>query len=292
MINQNSKSGDISGFITVDGIKLNYIIEGEGIPCLVIGMLSKFYQPVFSSKIKKHLKFIFVDFKIFIPGVSIDVNNISMDIIVEDLEKIRIALGFEKIAVLGHSAFGIIALEYAFNYPQRTSHIIMIASFPPNMTDENLKRGSEFLEYDASKERKMIQRKNNEPLTEEFLSTVSPTKALALQYVANAPIYWYDPTYDCSWIWRGIELNMDAFNYFYSKIIRGKDTTQKILNITIPKFLSMGRYDYSAPYILWDNLINEIPNLTHYLFKKSGHWPMLEEQVLFDKRIIEWINNL
>lgn len=291
MTSQNSKFSETSGYITIDGIKLKYIIEGEGVPCLVIGMLSSFYPPVFSKEIKKHIKFIFVDFKIFVPVVPIEVNNLSMDLLVEDLEKIRIALDFEKIAILGHSAFGIVALEYAFKYPDKTSHIIMIASASPNMTDENLKRGSKFWESDASKERKMIQKKNSEPLTEEFLKRVSPTKVLALQYIANAPFYWYDPTYDCSWIWEGLELNMDLFNYFYSDIIKGKDITEKILNITIPMFLVMGRYDYAAPYILWEDLLDEIPNLTYSLFKKSGHWPMLEEQKKFDKQLIEWITN-
>ncbi|MFX0006791.1 MAG: alpha/beta fold hydrolase [Promethearchaeota archaeon] len=138
----------------------------------------------------------------------------------------------------------------------------------------------------------MIREKNNEPLTKDFLGRVSPTKALILQYVANAPVYWYNPTYDCSWIWEGIELNMDLFNYFYSNIVRGRNITNNILNNTIPIFLAMGRYDYSAPYILWEDLINEIPNLTYYLFEKSGHYPMLEEQMLFDRRLINWIKKL
>lgn len=277
------------GHITVDETKLKYIIEGEGVPCLVIGMLSHYYPPIFSNEIKKYIKFIFVDFKIFVPSVSINANNISMDSIIKDLEEVRIALGFEKMMVLGHSAFGIVALEYAYKYPEHTSHIIMIGSASPNMTEKNLKRGSEFWESDASKERKMIQKKNNEPLTEEYLNTVSPTKALALQYIANAPFYWYDPTYDCSWIWEGLELNMELFDYFYSEIIRGKDITQKILKINLPMFLVMGRYDYVAPYILWEDLIDEIPNLNYQLFEKSGHWPMFEEQKLFDSRLIEWI---
>ncbi len=285
----DDKSSKLSGYIKIDGIKLHYIIEGDGIPCLVIGILSNFYRPVFSSEIKKYIKFIFVDFKIFIPSVPIDLNDLSMDSILEDLEKIRITLGFEKIAILGHSALGIVALEYAFKYPEQTSHIIMIGSLPPNTKEENLKSGSEFWESDASNERKMIQKKNNEPLTEEFLNTVPPTKALALQYVANAPIYWFDLTYDCSWIWEGLELNMDSFSYFYSEIIRGKDITQKVLKITIPMFLAMGRYDYAAPYILWDDLKDEIPNLTYNLFEKSGHWPMFEEQDLFDSKLIDWI---
>lgn len=289
MTSQKIKLGENSGYITIDEIKLRYVIEGKGIPCLVIGMPSSFYRPIFSSKIKEHIKFIFVGFKIFKPSVSINVSNLSMDTIIKDLEKIRNALGFEKIAVLGHSAFGIVALEYAFKYPEYVSHIIMICSFPPNTTEEYLKKGSGFWESDATKERKMIREKNNEPLTKDFLGRVSPTKALILQYVANAPVYWYNPTYDCSWIWEGIELNMDLFNYFYSNIIRGRNITNKILNNTIPIFLAMGRYDYSAPYILWEDLINEIPNLTYYLFEKSGHYPMLEEQMLFDRRLINWI---
>jgi pimeloyl-ACP methyl ester carboxylesterase len=43
------------------------------------------------------------------------------------------------------------------------------------------------------------------------------------------------------------------------------------------------------PYFLWDDRKGILPNLSYNLFEKSGHFPMVEERELFDKRLVEWI---
>jgi len=40
---------------------------------------------------------------------------------------------------------------------------------------------------------------------------------------------------------------------------------------------------------LWDDYKDKLPNLSYNLFEKSGHYPQLEEQDLFDKKLIAWI---
>lgn len=52
------------GSITVDGSKLNYVVEEKGKPCLVIGS-SIYYPRTFSKKIREHLRMYFVDMKWF-----------------------------------------------------------------------------------------------------------------------------------------------------------------------------------------------------------------------------------
>ncbi len=79
------------------------------------------------------------------------------------------------------------------------------------------------------------------------------------------------------------------WNHFFGGILNNYD----IINgdqITTPVFLALGRYDYGVPYHLWDDRKNEFPKLSYNLFEKSGHYPMMEEQALFDKKLIEWIS--
>lgn len=54
-------------------------------------------------------------------------------------------------------------------------------------------------------------------------------------------------------------------------------------------FLAVGRYDYGILYCLWDDEKDKLPKLCYNMFKKSGHYPMFEEQALFDKKLIDWI---
>lgn len=291
MTNQNSKLYKTSGYITIDGIKLHYIIEGDGIPCLVIGNPSTFFPPTFSKELKKRFRFIFINHKIYAPSSEIEVDKITIDTIVDDLEKIRITFGLDKMGILGHSAQGLIALEYARKYREHIKHVIMIATFPNYNKDIREKIG-EFWESDASKERKQLFERNLKQISEEELNKATPLQAFLLEYLAKSgPMGWYNPIYDCSWLFESYQINIDAFNHFYYVLCEEYDFTQYFHEIKIPVFLALGRYDYAAPYTLWDNLIENFPNLTYKLFEKSGHWPMLEEQALFDKKIIEWIIN-
>ena len=44
-----------------DGTKLRYVVEGSGIPCVVVN--GSHYQRVFSKDLRRHLKLIFLDFR-------------------------------------------------------------------------------------------------------------------------------------------------------------------------------------------------------------------------------------
>jgi len=53
-----------TGYIEVDGSKLDYVVEGDGKPCLVIGS-SVYYPKTFSDNLREHLRMYFVDLKWF-----------------------------------------------------------------------------------------------------------------------------------------------------------------------------------------------------------------------------------
>ena len=57
----------------------------------------------------------------------------------------------------------------------------------------------------------------------------------------------------------------------------------------IPIFLALGKYDYTLPETWWDAYHGEIPTLTIYRFEKSGHYPHVEEQTLFDNALLGWM---
>jgi proline iminopeptidase len=54
-------------------------------------------------------------------------NDYALTTLVEDIEALRRELGVPKIALLGHSFGGLLALEYAAKYPQHVSHLIFVA---------------------------------------------------------------------------------------------------------------------------------------------------------------------
>ena len=67
----------ITDFISVNGIKLSYAIEGSGIPCLVIGS-AIYYPRTFSQELRQHFKFIFADERGFVPtDTPVDLNEVT-----------------------------------------------------------------------------------------------------------------------------------------------------------------------------------------------------------------------
>ena len=72
ILSQDNNNG---GSITIDGSVLNYVVEGEGKPCLVIGS-SVYYPKTFSKELRKHLKMYFLVGGQEGEGVVEDVENI------------------------------------------------------------------------------------------------------------------------------------------------------------------------------------------------------------------------
>src|SRR5262245_54268273 len=126
----------VTGTIDSSGFKLNYIIEGEGYPALVIGS-AHYYRKTFSSQIKEHFQFIFADHRGFAEPPLGRLGNelFTLDVLVDDIEFVRMTLGIEKMLIIGHSGHAFMALEYAKKYPTRVIGVVMIAVTPDYSLD-------------------------------------------------------------------------------------------------------------------------------------------------------------
>jgi proline iminopeptidase len=272
--------------LNVEGALFTYSIEGTGIPCVFFTGSENVGINLLSNELKKHIKIIHADPK----NISKeDGKSMTLDTIIDDIEKVRKTLDVEKIAVLGHSMFSIIPLEYALKYPENASHAISTGGVP-SFSEKSTKASNEYWEKDASEERKEIRRRNNEALTEEVMSKLSPSEAFIKQYVADTPLRFYDPEFDMTDLWEGVELNVDFINRYWG-FIYGFDNTDKYHMIKAPVLIIAGRYDYGCPYLLYDEIKDIIPNYTFILFENAGHNPMIEIPEEFDKKLIDWMKS-
>ncbi len=272
--------------LNVEGAILTYSTEGTGIPCVVFTGGENIGLNIYSKELKKQIKFIHADPK----NISKeDVQSITLDTILDDIEKVRKTLGVKKIAVMGHSMFSVIPPAYALKYPENTTHAISTGGVP-SFSEKSTKASNEYWEKDASKERKEIRRRNNEALTEEVMSKLSPSEAFIKQYIADTPLRFYNPKFDMADLWDGVEINMDFINRYWG-FIYGFDNTDKYHLIKAPVLIIAGRYDYGCPYFLYDEVKDIIPNYTFILFENAGHNPMFEIPEEFDKKLINWIKS-
>lgn len=273
-----------SGVIELGGVPCPYVLEGEGVPCIVVGP-SFFYSQFFSDDLKQHIQFVLVDFKnTWRADTTVDVSEVTMADLVNELDEVRRALGFQRICVIGASVLGYWPLEYAKAYPDRISHAIMIGTRPPQPYDDE-----EVWYATADEERKAIFQRNWERMPQEEIDELAPQDQFAMQWKNMAPVWWYDPEYDPYWHMAGRQGFDTMRKHVFEVLLPGYDPRETFPEITAPVFLALGRHDYSIPYALWEEVIDLLPNLSYHVFDKSAHFPMFEEPERFDEKLVEWL---
>ena len=187
---------------------------------------------------------------------------------------------------MGHSICGILAIEYAKAYPSHVSHVMMIGT-PPGMPAGYGSMTAAYWEENASEQRRTVLRANQE-VPRDTSGTMTSSDAAIADYLRATPRYWYDPTYDAAWLFEGTFYPVAGVNHLLASIMTGYSFPTPS-EIAAPIFLALGRHDYVVPPVLWDDLRGQYDTMVEAVFDRSGHLPHLEEQDLFDERILEWL---
>lgn len=120
-----------------DGVELWYRVAGAvtGVPVVFLhggpGEGSMAFQAVGGPQLEKTHRLVYFDQR----GAGRserpkDPAAYSLDILVNDIERLRQQLGVSKIALLGHSFGSQLSLEYAVKYPEHTAAVVLAAATP------------------------------------------------------------------------------------------------------------------------------------------------------------------
>jgi proline iminopeptidase len=278
-----------TGAVQRAGVTLRYLVEGCGIPVLVVGS-SVFYPRTFSRRLREVCALAFADLRHFGeggPGSS--VGEVSLDAYAEDIECLRTAIGFETSAILGHSHHGCMALEYARRYPKRVTHVVLIGA-PPVSVERTIAAGAAYWAKEASMERKALLERNRRALGPDRLGEAGSGEAFVRRYVADGPRYWRDPYYDATPLWEGVPIDRAAVSAF-RRLFTDYELRWNPTEMPAPVLVVTGRYDYVVAPTLWDAVLPQQPDVTHHRFDASGHTPQLEEPERFDAVLLGWLRS-
>lgn len=277
------KVGDLDIFTTTTGTGPT--------TCLVPSLAgTPIYERTFTPALQDVMQLIFVELRGNRTATG-DIDALTFDAMVDDLDGVRRALGLGRVAVLGHSAHAFLALAYAARYPEQTSHVLAIAG-APGMTAGVFARTTAYWDLIASPERKRILAENRAKLTEEALAQLTPSERVIMPYAANGPLFFADPTYDCTPLWEGHEqISEGVFGRFWGP--QGQfaafDPEATLPNVVAPTFIAQGVFDFAAPPYAWAGELEKLPNATYQAFEHSGHYPQLDEQKLFGGAVASWL---
>lgn len=276
-----------TGYLEVDGYKLKYLTEGEGPDVLVIGS-SVYYPRSFSQNLRKHLRLHFVDYRGFAEGPQ---GELTFETLLDDIEHVREKLCLKKCIVVGHSAHGLLALEYAKKYQKHVSHAVIIG-MPPHMKAEYIAMAQHNWDEAVWPERKAAFERNIKLMPDEKLNQLPRDQWFLEMNFRNAPKSWYDYNFDSKPLWEGVKPNTHVLDQMYLRFVREIDVSEGLESLHIPVLLAYGRFEYLvAPVNSWDSLRPKFKDLTVRIFEKSAHSPQHEQPDLFDAELLKWLRN-
>lgn len=266
------------------------IKAGKGIPCLLICLGTPSFRTL-SRNFAEHFEIYSSDMYWIKNSSSIDLNELTMDTIIDDIKALGDALKLKQYIIFAHSAYGIIALEFAKKYPDIAKGIVMVGT-PVNSNQKTLEINNSLFNQLAEPTRKAIDQKRREELKKEDLSQLTLQQRWLREYIyRDAPRYWHIPDFDCAELWEGVHLDK-TFIKLFEEILPKTDVLQSLEKIRTPIFLAAGKSDYDCCPWMWKEVKNLPSRFIVGDFTQSGHWPHYEEADKFDHEIINWTQSL
>jgi proline iminopeptidase len=118
----------------VNGVRLWYKVAGQasGTPLLFLhggpGYNSYSFEAQAGKALESRLKMIYLDQRGSGRSERPWDGAYSIPVMVEDIEALRKQLGVPKLALMGHSFGGALALEYAATYPQHVAKLVLVSA--------------------------------------------------------------------------------------------------------------------------------------------------------------------
>ena len=115
------------------------------------------------------------------------------------------------------------------------------------------------------------------------------TDAMVRRYVAFGAMYWFDPTFDSSRLWEGVEINPELSQQVFDPT-NSFDLRDGPVPIRTPVLLALGRFDFVVPYTIWDSYLDVLSDHQKQIFSESGHTPQFEQSELFVQVVVDWLD--
>jgi len=258
--------------VAVEGAELNVSVLGQGPVCLVPSTMGVVpYERQLPEALTRKLTLAIVDLRG--SGQSSGAaSDLTFDVAAADFEAVRRQLRAERVAVLGHSVLGSLAVEYARGCPDTVSHAIIVGTPPTGDMNALLASSRAFFEAEASPERKQRLQEN--------LSRLTLTSSMDEAMFAQTPLRFCDPAIDARPLFEGAVVRPEILAHLMGKLAPGWNVAAGT-PLRVPLLITAGRHDYVVPWRLWEPVLPSLPTATFQLFDSSGHQPFYEEPERF-----------
>jgi proline iminopeptidase len=206
-----------------------------------------------------------------------------------DVEALQIHLGLEKPIVMGWSHGGMVAMQFAFTYPDSLSKLILF--------DTSAYFGEFLSDIEGA-----VQEFKNEPWFEKSFAAlkaewageyqsdedmarlwIDEMKFYFKQFDARAEAY-HERTKD-------LPVHIDPLKTFNDKEAGTMDLRLHLKKIKVSTLVIVGRHDFITNVAMAEEIVKRIPNARLEIFEDSGHFALVEEPEKFYRVIKEFVES-
>lgn len=287
----NAQNSSTENLVETGNAEIYVKTIGEGDPLIVVhggpGLAHNYLFEPFSELSKNH-KLIFYDQR----GCGLsspfkEEEKITIDTLVEDLERLRIALNLDKFILAGQSWGAVVAINYTIKFPGNVKKLLLLEPAP----------GSS--EYLQQLQKTIMERLT--PVKKERLIKLSQTPDIKTNpllfkefLTIRLATYFYDST-------KVARLHLDYFDelhikkFFESSAMFGPyllnmNLYDMMKNITCQTLILHGEYDV-IPNEAIERMGKSIPNAEVHIIKNCGHFIHLENPNEYFGLIKKFLSN-
>ncbi len=263
------------------------VVSGEvSGSCIVVGS-AILHERVFSERFKRGLGCVFADTRIHAEGASAPDGGYGVEALLADIDAVRQHLGHERVMIVGHSIYGLMALEYARAYPDRVSHVVAVSP-PARVGPEADATREKFWNERATDERKARYAESMAAFA-AHVDELGPNETLEARLIAESPRILANPGRDASGLLEDVTFNAGLADALLADAA-ARSPFGEGEPLVVPVFIMLGQFDFIVPYTSWDASLGVMTNLFVDILPTTGHVPPLEDPGSFDDRLMTWLS--
>lgn len=205
-------------------------------------------------------------------SAPLDSSSLSLERFVADIEDLRIALGYERVTVLGHSFGGLVAMGYALEHPERTRALVLLNSVEPGSRWAEEARERASASRSPEDAARLAELAASPGYTKGDPATLSEMYRVAFRGTLRDPARLDDLNLSLS---AATARNGPAVARLLGGSASGVDWWERLGALSVPTLVVAGRHDPTPPAMA-RALAEAIPG-GELVVLETGHFPFVED---------------
>ena len=283
-------------FIKVNGVELYFDVEGVGLavegpttverptvvaihggPALYHTTLKPWLSPLANVA-----QVIYLDHGGTGRSSEASLGTYRMEQIADDVEALRTHLGLGRIAVLGASYGGFVALTYALRYPASVAQLLLIGTSPSHRF---WARSQEILATKGTPEQVTL----GPTLLD---GSVSTDEEYLRWWSTMLPLYFVTPSAQLvEEVIGRVRGNVKTAQEMLRHDLPHYDVEERLGEITAPTFVASGIHDWIQPTEQSRLIAERVSSAELFLYEESGRFPYIEEADRFSADLVGFLSS-